>query len=546
MLYGPSLGGGFVLDDHRVLRLLREDRGPLTESLGLYRFLDGGEGNRRERAEGWYPWWLGDDVRYQHMRPLAECVIRVEYRLLGESALGYRIVGLLLYMLGVRLVLALFRMLSGDEHVSRWGALIFAVAVSHVVPVVFLSAQGDLLSLVLTCGTALVVGRYVRDGAFGLLLLSAAFYAAGLGVKEATLPVVVAPVCLAIVFRGRSGVVGRGVLSAALLLAIAGAWLTAYVGGGYGSNSSPMLDPFGSPGDYLLALPWRTLLLLSTWLISVNPFLLLASPRWHVGVYGLAAVGGVGLMMVARMFWRHHRGNRGVQAMALWVLPFLPLLACTVPDDRVMMLPRIGLTFLAAVWMTRPRADRSRRLRTVPLLLFVWFQVPSVVVANGILRHMERDSANLMRAAAGSDRAPRPGDCIFFLNAGRSHHVLFAQDCYRHITGSRETRVGFLSDIPSPRVSVVDEFTLRLEATSEPLLSSFLGMMGRSRERPKREGEVFSAGPLRGRIVRCRGDDVMAVELRFDEPLSSDSYRFYWYSPDGSLSRRFHGSVEDD
>ena len=49
----------------------------------------------------------------------------------------------------------------------------------------------------------------------------------------------------------------------------------------------------------------------------------------------------------------------GVAAMALWAAAFLPLLACTIPDDRVMVLPSIGLAFLGAAWMTRPRADGS-------------------------------------------------------------------------------------------------------------------------------------------------------------------------------------------
>lgn len=542
VLYGPFVGGGFLLDDHRVMRLLGDYEAGRRSTPGLYRFLSGDEDNRRQRVEGWYPWWLSDDVRYRHLRPAAEYVILCQYRLFGDRPIAYRLAGIALYAAGVRIVLALFRFLSPDERRARWGALIFAVAASHAVPVMFLSAQGDLFGVILIAAAAIACGRFVRDGAVLGLLAAALFYGAALGFKEAALPACAMPACLWLAFRERPNA-GRRALAGTVILSVIGlVWLAAYMRGGYGSNALPMLDPAAEPVAYLLALPWRSVLLLSTWLVSFNPFLFYFYPAWRPGVFVSLTLGAIGLMLVGRMFWRRHRRDGSVQAMACWVAPFLPLLVCTVPDDRIMTLPRIGLTYLAAVWLTRPGSARPGRLLRLPLFLFIWFQIPGVLIVGTVLRYIERDSAALVRAAADEfDRPIEDGDHVFFLNARRSHHVLFGQDCFQAVIGSDALRVSYLSDVSDPKVTRVDERTLRIEAGDGPLLGSFLGDMGRSRDRPRRPGDEYPAGPFIGRIVDCDGDDVRVVELRFEHPLASDSYRFYWRDPGGALVRRFAG-----
>lgn len=121
-LYAPSLGDGFILDDHRAMRVLREYHAGERPSPDVYRFLSGDpERNRAERDAGWYPWWMDDDLKYQHMRPLAEWALYGQYVVFGDRPLGYRLVGLALYAAGVVLVLRLLRVVGGDERVARWG-----------------------------------------------------------------------------------------------------------------------------------------------------------------------------------------------------------------------------------------------------------------------------------------------------------------------------------------------------------------------------------------------------------------------------------------
>ena len=536
ILYGPFLAGGFAIDDFRVIRLCREYQAGEREQLDLYNFLDGGEGNHAQRAEGWYPWWLGDDVQYRHLRKFSEAIIYGEFLLYGDSPLGYRIDGLILYIIGVRLVSAIYRIIGGGERIARWAALFFTVAASNAVPVVFLSARGDLGVVVVAAGSVLLLARFLRDGGSALLLASAALFAVSLATKEATLPIAALPLCLWCAFRDRHGVGRRSVIATGLMSLVGIIWLSFYIKGGYGANGALMLNPVQDPLGYLSTMPGRSLLLLSSWLYPYNPFIFYFYPAWRLGLHVLGGLGGITLLLLGRMFWRHHRGDYRFWSMTLWVIPFMPLLVCTVPDNRVMMLPTIGLSYLGAIWMTqsRPAASGSRWL---PVLFLLISPVLATIGEAAAVRSIERDSSQLARACvSGFGREVSSGDCVFYLNATNNFIVLFAQDTCRGVTGERDLRVAFLSDVQSPKVRVVDEYTLRLEATDDPILSTFVGGMGRSRNSSKALGDVFDAGEFEGKIVGVEDEDVTAVEFRFRRPLSSPGYRFYRCNYDGWIS----------
>ncbi len=529
VLYGPSLLGGFVLDDLRSLRLAGEYHRGERETLDLYRFLKGGPENRAQREAGWCPWWVGDGLRYQHFRPLSERVLYVEYLLFGQRAVGYRLVGLALYLLGVRLVLSLFRMVSGEERLSRWGALLFAVAACHAIPVTFISEQCDLIALVISCGAVLLIGRFVLEGQWWRLALGVALYGLGLLSKEAVLPVAVLPACFWLLSSRATGTWRRAVISVGSCTAVGLFWLRLYVAGQYGSNALMMLDPFGTPGDYLAALPGRAILLLSTWIIPVNPFLFQFHQDLGRWLPTYAVLGGVIVAGVALMYWVRYRSQRGVAAMSLWVLPFIPLLACTPPDDRVMLLPSIGFAYLGAVWMTSSARRGASRLRAIPFLLFVVVQVGTALAASGLIQFMEweaRRHLRIMTEAFGRD--PAADDHLFLLNTARNFETLLAQDRLRWVRGADDMRVSILSDIARPRVQVVDSHTLRLETRDPPFFTSFVGLLGSERKRPRPEGEVINAGEFSARIVEIEDGEVLALELHFQRPLKSDSYRFFW------------------
>ena len=551
VLYAPFVSGGFVIDDHRIFRHLEEyDRG-LRPRLDLYKFLAGGEENRQLRAEGWYPWWLADEVRYRHLRPVSETFIYGEYKLFGRHAIGYRLVNLAFYAIGCGLLMQLFRRVGGDERLARWGAVIFAVAAAHAIPVVFVSAQCDLLALVLGLGAMLLAVRYIHTGVVLSLIGAAVLFALGMGTKEAILALTTAPLAYWLTVREVPGAGRRAIACSGVFALIGLTFLGFYIRGGFGSNASVMLDPAHAPVDYLVSMPGRVVVLLVTWFVPINPFVFYFRPEWMIGLYVYGAIGAVALLLIILQLLRHHRRQRGVLTMALWTLPFLPLLACTVPDDRIMMLPGIGLTYLAAAWLTRPHADGSQRLQTVPGVLFISSQIVATVVVAGIMAWIGQDSRRVLESALihanirgvgmtgdiNLSSPPKQNDkCIFFVNAAQDFQPLFAQDAARAMPQGRKHRVTFLTDVPEPTVERIDAHTLRISAGGRGMLGRFLGQMGRVRGRPRRIGDEWDTGEFKGRITRMVCEDVREAVLVFAKPLDSPEYVF--------LRSTVHGPVE--
>lgn len=538
-LYAPSLMDGFILDDHRAMRMLREHRAGERTSPDVYRFLSGRpEENRAEREEGWYPWWMADDLKYRHMRPLAEQMLLGEYRLFGERALGYRIVSLVAYAAGVLLALRFMRMVCEDERQARWAALVFAVSSAHAVPALFISSQPDVVALVCAAGAALAVGQYLQRGSLAFLALFMALFAVGLGMKEAVLPIAAAPLLLWLLWRSRPDAGRRAALGTLMSSVVSLAWLALYQQGGYGSNASIMLDPVRDPWGYLQAAPARAIQLLGAWVVSVNPFLFDCDAGLRgYGPYFTWFSVAIVLAMFA-MYWRQHRHSRNIAIMAAWAIMFLPILVCTPADNRVMMLPSMALAVLAAAWLVRPGGSGPPRLRRLPLVLFILMPVATVLLTSWLLAYMEKEAQSHLRImTAAFNRSPGDDDHIFVVNNRYLFEGLFMQDRLRSMREAGSCGANILCDIGDPKATAADRHTLRLEARSTPMMTSFLGRMAMRRDRPLRSGDVLTGSRFEGRVIDADSGGVRAVELKFHGPLSSDQYRFFITGDDGTPVR---------
>lgn len=526
LIYLPSLLLPFMVDDFRNLRKLDEYHRGVSSRLELYDFLHSPGQVAAERDAALLPWWTDEQMRFRFFRPLSEWSIWLDAQLFGRWAGGSRLASLAWYVGGVWLVLALFRM-ALDERRARWGALIFALAGGHAIPVVFPAARCDLVALCAGLGATLLVAWYQRDGGAARLLGGLLCYAAALGSKEVSVALALAPWLFWPSLRSRSadaaGLSRRTVLSGALLLLFAATFLAYYARMRYASNGAMMLDPLRAPTDYLSRAPFRILLLLGSWLIQINPFIVYFRETFAWGFWMLGAAGAICLLLFARMLLRHHRSEPALPTLAAWSVVFLPILACTPADDRVLLLPSVGLAGLSALWLTRDPAGPPRRL---PMWLFIFIPVLYTEVAIGTIGVLERVVDRQQDVGVRAFGRPlRAGDHLFLLNMPCPTAALWAQDRFAE-RGWPMARVHVLTDVAAPQVEAIGPNSLRFRRAREALLSSFVGQMGQVRGTRFFPGQVFETPEYRVTLTEVAAAGVCELRIDFRQPLDADTYRF--------------------
>jgi tetratricopeptide (TPR) repeat protein len=169
--YAPSLGGGFVFDDH----ILAESSPLLTGPL-------------------WRIWFTADAADYW---PLSHSLFWIESRIFGQAALGYRLVNLALHA-GVAVLLSL--VLARLRVRGAWLAgILFAIHPVAVESVAWISELKNVLSGVFFLGAALAWLAYRESQRTRTAALACGLFACALLAKASTvmLPVVLLGLALA-------------------------------------------------------------------------------------------------------------------------------------------------------------------------------------------------------------------------------------------------------------------------------------------------------------------------------------------------------------
>lgn len=551
VMFWQSAWHTFLLDDYRNLRLLEAYSTGQRDHLGLYRFLTNTAELQAERAHGYLPWWVDDDLRFSYFRPVTEAFLYAEYRLFGRSALGYRAAGLALYALGCWAALALYRAWCGEELLARWAALLFTVATCNGVPVVFIAAQCDLLAMLLSLTTLLCLTRFSQGRGVAWLACGALAYAAALMSKEAAVPVCVLPIGYALVrwsatpLDQRRGLMRRAALATGVCVAMALVLVAYHSSRGFGSNGELLLNPIREPLEYLKRMPLHVALLLISVVIPVNPLVTYLNGADSIWTIVYLVLGGAALVAVGRRVWRDCGRDVRVRVFGLWGLVFLPLLACTNPDNRVMMIPTIGWSVVAATWLLSRRATDGHPPLTPPeyrggeaaaasfavqkapkiLFLFIPF-VANTSIVSTLGRIQSMQAGALQEVVAQFERPTGPRDCMFILNSVWQFDMLWCQDQLEFLMGRDSPRVAYLGHVMHVRPEVVDDHTLRLTAETQPFFSTFLSRMGVTRA-GVRPGAVFTTDEYDAKVITDDAGALRTVEFHFRDRLDSDRYRFF-------------------
>ena len=186
--HGGALSAGFVYDDHRFVEL-----NPHIQSIDPWAAFS--DARTASNEEG---------IQADIYRPLRTVLFSVEYAMFGSAPFGWHLVSLLLHVLNaVLLWFWLQTFLDGPPWIPLVATLLFVVHPVTSETVVWVSSQGDLLSLAFLLGSLLVLRRRgTRATAVGTLLFLLACLA-----KESALmlPGLVFLQDLALRHRGREG-----------------------------------------------------------------------------------------------------------------------------------------------------------------------------------------------------------------------------------------------------------------------------------------------------------------------------------------------------
>ena len=334
----PSLGGGFVFDDHGIVERNLLLRGPV-----------------------WRIWLTTDPVDFW---PLTYTTLWLEWRAWGADPLGYRLVNVALH---AGTAVLLWRVLRRLEIPGAWLAgLLFAVHPATVESVAWISERKNVLSGALFLGAVLSWLRYRDDGRRARYLAALGLFLLALLAKTSTVMLPIVLLGLVLWQRGRIG--RRDLLETAPFLALSLAFgaitiwfqhVRSLAGAGYSRGAAERVG----------GAAWALLSYLRTALVPVE--IPLVAPRWPGGpgepLFWIPLV--VVVAAVAGLAWQR-RGPLRPVAFALayhaaMVLPVLGLvdmayLRFAPVASHLQYLALMGPVALVAAGLARLGAGRPR------------------------------------------------------------------------------------------------------------------------------------------------------------------------------------------
>jgi protein O-mannosyl-transferase len=349
-LYLPSLGHDFVIDDAYYIG----DNAAVTRGAPLadYFLVSSTAASRA-------------DFAWQSYRPVRTVGFRLLAAAFGARPLPFGLANLALYGLAIALVAALLLRLSGDRAAALAATALWALMPVHVEPVVYASALGDHLSLVLQLLALVAAARAIAHGRLALVAAAASLVAAALAMGAKEMAITEGPllfVGVACAWRNLPADARRRavlVIAAHAALTVGFLLLRTHVIGKVGQGAITVL----TARIALRAVPiylWKYLTVI-------------VLPLGHAAAYAAvplgrarAAVAWIGVAAVAVLLWRARRPTLTFAAawFAVSLLPVLhvvPLLAYYA--DRFALVPSLGVALAVAVGLAA--AGRWRRVAFV-------------------------------------------------------------------------------------------------------------------------------------------------------------------------------------
>ncbi len=193
VLYGASLGNGFVFDDHQIIvNNPRIKNWPADLGLFVSNYWFETKSPTAASPNNYY-------------RPVTLLSFAIDYKLWGTKATGFHLTNIGLFALLLAVLFLLVECSFKDTGLAVLSALVFGANPIHGEVVSFVGGRTDLLAGLFAAATLYQYWRWRQEGKAASLTLSLAFWLLALGSKEsaASVPLLIAGMELSLREKGQ-------------------------------------------------------------------------------------------------------------------------------------------------------------------------------------------------------------------------------------------------------------------------------------------------------------------------------------------------------
>lgn len=354
----PALGSPFLIDDYAHQAMADGHYPGSTGPWALYDFIQ--DSNRGALVDrGVFPWWTDPRLVVRFLRPVPSALLWIDHRWFGNRPFWPHVHSLLWWAFAVVAVHALLRS-SFSQRVARIGALVFAVAPCHALPVTWLANREVLVSTALGTLALSAYARWREDRRARDGVSSLALFAVAMAAGEYTLCYAGYVVAVELVHR-RESLTQRTIGLASFALPSAG-YLALRTALHYGAHGAGFYhDPLSDFRAYASGAPHRAAVLVATAWLGSNDGGWALSVGWTFWSLAVAIAALIALLWVpiARTFRAldPERRRRASWMLLGSMLSLAPVLAVE-PGARLLAISMVGVSAIVALildhWWSSP------------------------------------------------------------------------------------------------------------------------------------------------------------------------------------------------
>ena len=343
LTYLPSFSGGFLHDDHFLIRTNHLIQSP--PSLGAYLF----------QEDGIIPGRSWENSHTGYYRPLVYFVHRMDYLLWGMNPRGFRLTNIVLHLFTCLMLFKVLCFLIKESTAPFWATCIFALHPVNTEAVSWISSRNNILAALFALSCLYCFFKYCEDRKYPRLILTFLFFTLSVFSKEFGL--VLLPILMFYQFffeRKKGNVLNKLAVYLPMIFIVLGYFLLRKAATGNWVAPSGAADLFQRLYFVPYLLIWNIRLILFPF--GLHNFIV----QYPVDYFsGLILISVICIGIIILMAWKSRGDGLSGFAILSFFASLLPILnifrtsSVTLVSMRWLYFPMIFATFLFAGWAHR-------------------------------------------------------------------------------------------------------------------------------------------------------------------------------------------------